>query len=770
MKQLTWQSQAPRVLLFHPDTETLERWREGLGNCVVETSTDATQLEGASKRPDVVIGRWQEKLMERLRARWPAIRFIHFGDGLSPSVLDAIAQGHEVFHVEHTDDLEDKVFEVVRPRRSDSRRKMHGLQISWDGGPRRFEVVDISTRGLSFIAQPGDDLARLQPGTTLDQIQITSDDRPALSEVSASIRRVDVHDSGYLIGCELQPMFHAPHAPPRVVKDRALCAGLLHSAARSGVISLIEPDTGHLLQSFGGAVDLDRTELTIDLIGHPFKLFDVIDGTFELAGGAYRFRAAVCGEHPLKLRVPAFLEETRQRATRRWHPRRAQLTATMSSPLLASPIHRTVYDLSVAGLSFEATARDVLPLGMHFDRIEITLGTVTLQLRGRILNLALSGNTPRYGVKLEDLDEFERNYLADFIVRARYPGVENGREISFAELWQFFRDSGFVYPEKEAVLAPLMPKVREVYGALNARPHSISRSVAIRKDDQLVGYCAGLQAYHGTWMFHHLAALPGNASGAVLSMGVVEQLMQSVEYNYFRMWFFADASFPRRLFGGFARKVAEANESSLRYFAHFHVPVDRRFGGESTNLEVSEATDDELFVVERYFIGHEQPITIHSEDLTARGLRLDAVHQMYRQEGLERRRHVIAARLQGVMVGFALAEASSPGLNLSEALSSFQLFLLPSNEAIREDVHRALLDAALALYGSLGRVVGRCLINPSDAGYFESLGIKLDEGRSICWTARRIQLPPFAEHIRNVFARLAARGQRSTQPTTADAS
>jgi hypothetical protein len=63
----------------------------------------------------------------------------------------------------------------------------------------------------------------------------------------------------------------------------------------------------------------------------------------------------------------------------------------------------------------------------------------------------------------------------------------------------------------------------------------------------------------------------------------------------------------------------------------------------------------------------------------------------------------------------------------------------------------------LPFYAAAGRIVGRCLIDPNDAPDFESLGIELDEGRSICWTGHRVQLPPFTEHMRNLFTRLAAR-------------
>src|SRR4051794_25674759 len=110
--RLNWIDQAPRVLLVHPEAATLERWRDAFSDCAIETSTDMEQLEATVElhTPDVVIGPWKKNIIERLRTRWPTIRFIDFGERLSTSVLDAIAQGQEIFHVENIEDLESKVF------------------------------------------------------------------------------------------------------------------------------------------------------------------------------------------------------------------------------------------------------------------------------------------------------------------------------------------------------------------------------------------------------------------------------------------------------------------------------------------------------------------------------------------------------------------------------------------------------------------------------------------------------------------------------------
>jgi hypothetical protein len=585
----------------------------------------------------------------------------------------------------------------------------------------------------------------------LEHLELRRGDVLALAQVEACVRRIEVSDAGYRIGCELRRPRRAPQAHPRIIRDRALCSGLLHSAVTSGTLFLTEPATGQLLLPADGTVDTEQEHMTLDVGDHTFRLFDVLEGSFELSGCAYRCRMAVCGVAPLALKLPPTIDETRQRATLRWRPLGTAVTVLLESPLLAGTIERAVYDLSATGLSFEAFDFDLVPIGMQFDRVELRLGEQTLDVAGRIRSVARGPQGRRCGISFDDLDADKAALLADFIVARTHPGLESGRNLSFDELCQFFRDAAFLTPDKEALLAPMIDQVKAAFVAINARPNAILRTVVIRQEGKLIGHCAGIRAYRSTWMFHHLAALGGRASGTLVSMGAAEYLMQSAEYDYFRMWFFAEAAFPKRMFGGFARKVADDDQSCIRYFSHFHVPVDRRFGGAETGIVASEATDDELAIVERYFIASELPLVVHAEDLTVTGLRMAEVDRAFRAEGVERRRVVIAARKQGVVVGFALAELSSVGLNLSEALSSFRMFVLPEQQP-RRDIHRALLDAVLPVYAAAGRAFARCLIDRGDGKEFEALGIELDRGTSVCWTSARSQLQPFAEHMRRSFS------------------
>ncbi|MGZ7081187.1 MAG: hypothetical protein ACXVJT_17365, partial [Thermoanaerobaculia bacterium] len=133
--------------------------------------------------------------------------------------------------------------------------------------------------------------------------------------------------------------------------------------------------------------------------------------------------------------------------------------------------------------------------------------------------------------------------------------------------------------------------------------------------------------------------------------------------------------------------------------------------------------------------------------------------------GVRRQRRLLLALENDAPIGFALAEVSSPGLNLYEALSSFRIFVLAAGAHVGDEVRASLLSALLPIYRQSGRRLARGIIDPRDADSFRRLGIVLDDKQSMCWTAHRSIHQRFAEHVNRFFERLEARRHRHVKET-----
>lgn len=113
-------------------------------------------------------------------------------------------------------------------------------------------------------------------------------------------------------------------------------------------------------------------------------------------------------------------------------------------------------------------------------------------------------------------------------------------------------------------------------------------------------------------------------------------------------------------------------------------------------------------------------------------------------------------------LGFALVETSSAGLNLSEALSAFEIFLTEEGRAVEAGVRLALLRAVLPVYRDAGRTQARGFVAPDDVAPFRRLGFTVNDEQWTCWTYHRELCPAFCAHVERMFEVLRRRQERRT--------
>jgi hypothetical protein len=250
-------------------------------------------------------------------------------------------------------------------------------------------------------------------------------------------------------------------------------------------------------------------------------------------------------------------------------------------------------------------------------------------------------------------------------------------------------------------------------------------------------------------MFQHLAALSGHNAGPLLNLGALECFAQDTSLEYFRLWFLPESRWPNRVFGGIARKIANRELSELRSCYPIHLVTDAPFEPPTDGFEVFEAAESDLNLVERYFVERET-LMLRAEDLTAKTLGLREISNAYKRLGLQRRRRILIATHKDVPVGFALLEISNPGLNLSEALSAFRIFLLPDTGVESNASRRALLVAILRAYRQTGRNIAVGVIQPNEVESYKQLGIAAGP-HWMCWTAHRSLYGRFYDHVDRTF-------------------
>ncbi|HXU73605.1 MAG TPA: PilZ domain-containing protein [Polyangia bacterium] len=735
-----------------------------LAELSVHYVADLVALEElAARRPlDCVIAGWRVGLADltmRLRTR-----LIVMEPALPDGLVDAISRGIDARWAPTAAAVANEL-RLLRSTRlpENVRHRFVGVSVRFEGVQARLR--DLSNDGLAFEVADID-VDRLLPGRTLEDLVVMRAGRVCLRGARAIVRHVAATAPGrYRVGCALKP----PPAPAQKsvnqVRDRALCAALVKSGLGSGIV--IAPldgdarDGAEEIALSGGRVDAGRGTFGIDgesaLAAH-----DLVRGQFELAGRLYRFTTVVIERAPLTLKLPSLLEESQQRAASRYRPAPTEiLPVEIASPLADAPIQKSIFDLSANGFSFVIDgASDLYPLGLVVD-VTLRLPDGPLACAAEVRTLVRDDGRLRCGVELLGLDATLRLRLANHVMRLRFPGIDDGCGLGPEELFPFFRTTGFLPPEKEAVLAPVMDEMRDSYRSLYAQPTGVFKAVVSRDGEgQLVGHVSGVRAYSRTWMSQHLAAQPSKHVAHLLNLGAAEYFGQNPDLEYFKIFFDSYNKWPARVFGGFARMLRDSSQSELRSYRHMILSTAEVLPT-PLGIDVLEASPDDLAAVEGYFLEREQSLLFRSDDLTRATLQLSGLNRRFNEVGLYRRRRVLLAMRRNVCLGFALAEVSSPGLNLSEALSAFRLHVTAEGESTQDNVRRALLAAVVPIYRNAGRAMVRGMFAPDEVEAYRRIGANVTEELWKCWTCHRTLYPRFCDYVERLFAVLERRARRA---------
>jgi|SoiMethySBSTD1v2_1073268.scaffolds.fasta_scaffold31384_5 hypothetical protein len=329
----------------------------------------------------------------------------------------------------------------------------------------------------------------------------------------------------------------------------------------------------------------------------------------------------------------------------------------------------------------------------------------------------------------------------------------DGRGTEVAELWEFLVRSRFLYPEKLAVIDPA--RTQATWAALLEAPGSLAKTCLLKRDGDIRAHVSAVRLFAKTWTLQHLAALLDTRStltrGQAVSVSMIELLDREPEAEWVKVWYRPTSGFPLRLFESFARRFADSELSELATYDYLVSSTDRDGAAvpglafAASDVVVTGAEPADIERIGTYFLDR-RTATCVADDLTTPRLTLAAMREPYAALGLERRREVLVAKHRGDLLGFALLEISSIGLNLSELTSAFRVFPL----APHSQVELSLIAAARQRYRELGRARCFALAESAEAGHrtsYERLGFSRAR-QYTCWTWHRAHFRDFCRHVR----------------------
>lgn len=721
------------------------------------------------------------ELFRAIRARHQSVPILCVTDGSYPGdLVEARAREYQ-FHTFALGETPHSLLEVVESLVSPREHRRVGarqciLELPTESGSyAEFPLGDISNYGCSFEARLDPNGSPFVPDALFSDIRIRDGADIVLSGVGARVKNVRP------LGSE------PPGAPPRFRVGMLFSGESNDARPRRGVAEIVDQEIDILalltnaLSRSAWHVNLPFREtqgiycrpLQIDAQARcasleagstvSFAPGDVVTISMEIGGVRYTFLASVTdgissheGRTVFGVRLPTAVKAETQRSSMRYRPADGQVELTFQSPFSRREIKTKIIDITARGAGFIVDDRDcVCPVGTILDRVTMQFSDgVEWHGRARVMSIRPSEDRQggvRCGVEFEIRQPNEQHKFVERLTKATRPRVGAAADVSADDLWQFFSDSGFLYPEKMESLTP--DAARETLARVLAAPPSLTHSfVYWTRDKELGAHMSAIKVYPRTWELQHLAGRH-NASVSLmvpeLILGVSEYMEQIDDIDWCRMFFRPNNGWPAYAIGDYVARLGTERSADISQYAYMirdTADPDRLSGPQP--IELREYAEEDAPHIADHFMARGKSILMQSLQLSPDEIGLRTLNEEYGQVGLTRRRELAVAVDGGGFRGFSLMEFSSMGLNLSELTSSFTLNCPEGDtEALRE-----LAYGAVRRYRSAGHRSAICLADDWQVDALSRIGFLRTKDYT-CVTWPRTFYRRFHQHAERKFVR-----------------
>jgi len=453
--------------------------------------------------------------------------------------------------------------------------------------------------------------------------------------------------------------------------------------------------------------------------------------------------------------------------SRKYRSRRLELSpapmAVFTHPFTGKTCRLDVMDLSGSGFSVTEDPREsqLLP-GMLLDDLELRLSdSLKLRCQAQVVHsksFRQDGKLDqlRSGLAILDMTITDHTQLMALLHRAenRHKGV--CPYIDVDRLWEFFFDSGFIYPKKYRSLQEYRREFRQTYSKLYARAPEIARHFVYQESNHIIGHLAMLRTHSNAWLIHHHAAdrtrsrQAGLQTLQLVGEAVNEsQGLYSSHMDYVMCFFRPENRFPQRVFGGVARHYENPGLCSVDTLAYFHYQKKYDLQWKDNGpWELAPAKNEDFLNLEAFYAKASGGLMLQGMDLTPERPDDQELNISYEMAGFQRRQALFALRRNGATIAMFTVLRTEVGLNLSNLTNAITMIVLDQQALPRE----AFFTAVSMLASKFPQKRIPVLVYPRD--YVVSQEIAIEKHYNL-WVLDCRNLDPYFEFCNKLFNRYA---------------
>jgi len=386
---------------------------------------------------------------------------------------------------------------------------------------------------------------------------------------------------------------------------------------------------------------------------------------------------------------------------------------SFTHPLTKKRLSLKVIDLSGSGFSVEEDERNSqLITGLIIPELELRFAdNVSVKCKTQVVYRKVCeeeklGVWTKSGLAILDMDLDNNVKLLSLLHQAnnRYSYICNNVDLN--ELWDFFFETGFIYPDKYVYIEANKEHIKNIYKKLYTQSPGIARHFIYQEKGTIMGHMAMVRFYENSWLIQHHAARKSalNKAGLIVLKQIGHFINDSYRLNaihlrYVIMYYRPDNKFPSRIFGGAAEHFNDRKCCSIDPFAYTHIPVpNAEVEALPDAWELIRAQAEDLTELADYYESESGGLMLNALDLEPEQTGDSGLEQEYRRLGFKKAKHIFALKAEGLLKAIILVNVSDIGLNLSNLTNCLKFIVLDKEELTAE----ILTSGVQHIYNKIG--------------------------------------------------------------------
>lgn len=354
-------------------------------------------------------------------------------------------------------------------------------------------------------------------------------------------------------------------------------------------------------------------------------------------------------------------------------------------PLTGTGVSYDIVEINSSGFSVMVeTDSSLLMPGLIIDEAVIEFaGGMSLRCPVQVVHAEKKRkHFTQYGFMITDIDVHSYNRLFGVISRADDPYARVSYDVDMASLWNFFFESGFIYPETYTSIAQYKDDFKETYRKLYHQCPDIFANLTYQRNGVIYGHVSLMKAYERSWMVSHLAAK--DIGMKMTGYHVLSQIlnyfdsitrMPSIGMDYIIVCFPPENRFPNDFFTGVHRALNDPSHLSMDMFATLGIDLSAPIPALPRGWELRESTSRDIRALHEAYNQHSGGIMADAFCLDSHRTAGKSIEDAYGKYGFRREREVYTLTHENLPQAYLIADRSDRAITLSDLINSVKIIV-----------------------------------------------------------------------------------------------